>query len=130
MIVSISQKKYKIYNDGFSYLREKFQQGNEFQQGFSELDRIISFSMSCEGTSHLQSVNDILTGSFRYLANGDNPQARKALQKQIEEVMLKSSSGKFKEYGFLLRPKMQKNLPAGVKAEYQMLRSFLNSNNE
>lgn len=120
-------KKGKMYKDGFEYLKEKFQLGNDYSGSYRSLNNILSFGMSCEGSSHLQSVNDILTGSLRYLANGSNPTARKALQSQLQSVMWKDTSGSYKEYGFTLRPYDRTKLSASVKAEYDNFRTFLNS---
>lgn len=120
-------KRGKLYKNGFEYLKEKFQLGNDYSGTYKPLDNILTFGMSCEGSSHLQSVNDILTGSLRYLANGTNPTARKALQSQLQKVMWKDSTGSFKEHGFTLRPYVRTKLSPSVVAEYDNFRAFLNS---
>jgi hypothetical protein len=125
--LDFSRKTKKKYKDGFEYLKEKFQQGNEYSGSYRPLENILSYSMSCEGTSHLQSLNDILTGSLRYLANGTNPTARKALQAHLQHVLWKDKFGSFKENGFTLRPYDRTKLSVSVQAEYDALRTFLNT---
>ncbi len=125
--LDFSKPTRRKYKDGFEYLKEKFRDGNEYPSGYKPLENILSISMSCEGSSHLQSINDILTGSLRYLANGTNPAARKALQTQLQSVLWQNRFGSFKENGFTLRPYDRTKLSTSVKAEYEALRSFLNS---
>ncbi|MCA0939338.1 hypothetical protein LCM28_05570 [Salipiger pacificus] len=116
------------YRDGFEYLREKFQLGNDFPDGKRKnLSRILAFGQTADGLSHASSVNDILTGGMRYVANGDKESARKDIQEDIERVMCRGDDGKFKDTGFLLRPLSRKNLPEDTLAEYDALRAFLNN---
>ncbi|WP_339689925.1 hypothetical protein [Celeribacter baekdonensis] len=117
----------KQYKDGFSYLREKSQLGNKYPNEFRPLNNILSYSMTCEGTSDLTSANDIITGSLRYIINGQNDEVRKTLQEQIKNIMWKSDYGRFQEYGLTMRPFKTNKLKDEVKAEYQILRDFLNS---
>ena len=127
--LDLSKKSMMGYNSGFDYLKEKFQQGN-FQQprkSWIKQDRIISFSMACEGTSHLSSVNDILTGSLMYLVNGPSDNIRKAIQEQLQKIMTKGPTGEFRDYGLSLYPKNRTRLDMSVDAEYGVLRAFLNT---
>jgi hypothetical protein len=127
--LDISRNSVLSYTNGFEYIKEKFQVGNKFAGHFKEIENVISFSMSCEGTSHLSSVNDILTGSFRYLVNEENDSARRALQHQLEKLMWKNNAGSFVDHGFTLRPtpKSRDKLHESIAAEYGVLRAFLNS---
>ena len=128
--LDFSKNTKNTYRDGFYYLREKFQKGNEYpKEGkHKKLSNIISYSMSTEGTSHLSSINDILTGGLRYIANGDNPIARSSIQEQLETLMWRSKNNRFHEHGFTLRPQDRSGLPPTVVAEYDALRNFLNAN--
>ena len=75
--LDLSKAKDTGFKDGFDFLRRKFQVGNEFPDGNSKkLSKIIAFAQTAEGLSHLSSVNDILTGGMRYVANGENEVAR------------------------------------------------------
>ena len=123
-----SPAKAPSYKDAFGYIREKHQKGNYFEKDetWKELDNILSFCVSCEGASHLSSVNDVLTGSLLYLVNGDKPEVRKQIQDQLQGVMYRSSTGIFREHGLILRPKDKSKLAPEVAVEYENLRDFLN----
>lgn len=127
--LNLSKKSDQGYKNSFEYLQEKFQKGNHHKNRNNWIphERVLSFPTSCEGTSHFSSVNDILTGSLLYLINGDNPEARKALQEQLTSVMWKGKSGEFRDHGLSLLPKNRDALDADVAVEYDVLRSFLNS---
>jgi len=126
--LDLSKKNVLNYKNGFDYLKEKFQKGNCFDgDRWVKHTRILSYSISCEGSSHLSSLNDILTGALMYLANGSNPDARTALQEQLESVMWKSPNSRFADFGLSLRPVDRLKLDESVEAEYELLRAFLNT---
>lgn len=53
-----------------AYFRQKFQLGLEFPHKPNQpLDRILSYSSTCDGASHFSSLADIIVGSFRYCVN-------------------------------------------------------------
>lgn len=118
------------YASGFDYLKEKFQKGNKFSSDYKNIENIISYSMASEGNSHLSILNDVLTGSLLYLANGSDISVRKLLQKQLEGVMLRSPKNVFRNYGLTLRPADRAGLDPTVGAEYDQLRIFLNTPSE
>jgi hypothetical protein len=83
--------------------------------------------MTCEGASHLASVNDVLTGSFRYLVNDtESRETRSEILRLLIELMWKDKKGQFSEYGFTLRPYNRSNLAKEIGVEYDRLRSELN----
>lgn len=124
------QKKHKEHKDGFEYLREKFQKGIKYHDNanWKPLERYLAFGMSCEGSSDLQIVSDLLTGSLRYIVNGQDDNVRLQLQDVIEKLMIKGDDGRFSGSGFHLRPLSldSKAYPVDKRIEYDRLRAFLN----
>jgi hypothetical protein len=59
----------------FTYMQKKFQVGLEYQASRRRLGNIISYSLTCDGCSHLSSVADIVIGAFRYCVNEPNNEA-------------------------------------------------------
>jgi hypothetical protein len=59
----------------FTYMQKKFRVGLEYPLSTRLLDRIISYSLTCDGCSHLASVADIVLGAFRYCVNEPNNEA-------------------------------------------------------
>ncbi|MCG3268914.1 DUF3800 domain-containing protein [Yoonia sp. I 8.24] len=125
--LDLSKKSIIGLKSGFDYLKEKFQKGNEVGDKWRKHNRIISFSMTCDGCSHLSTLNDILTGSLMYLVNGTNPTARTALQDKLEKLMWKDAAGRYKNYGLKMSPTDRSKLDSSISAEYDLLQSFLNS---
>ncbi|MGX0966763.1 hypothetical protein AB7M63_007212 [Bradyrhizobium japonicum] len=108
----------------YEYLKEKFQIGMRFpDKPAARFDRILGFSHSADGTSHLCSVADILLGAFRYCVNEpDNEDAGKAMFPTLMEMMWKRThAGQtyVNECGLVLRP--QEVQVAKYKAEYDGL---------
>jgi hypothetical protein len=55
---------------GYDYLRQRFQQPVELPDGrMPVLNRVLHYSMSCDGASNISSVVDIALGGFRFCAN-------------------------------------------------------------
>lgn len=127
--LDISKKSKLDLKNGFDYIREKFQKGNYYKNDklWLEHDRVLSFAQACEGSSHLCSVNDILTGSLMYMVNGQDPAVRNALKTQLQEVMATGPDGKFRDHGLSYYPKDKSKLASSVVSEYENLRDFLNS---
>lgn len=125
--LDLSKKSVLGYKNGFDYLKEKFQRGNNVSDQWRKHERIISFSTASEGCSHLSTLNDMLTGALMYLVNGKNPTARSALQIQLEKTMWKDTNGTFRNYGLKLNPSDKSKLDDSIVAEYDLLRNFLNS---
>jgi hypothetical protein len=112
----------------YDYLKEKFQIGMTFPDNApARLDRILGFSHSADGTSHLCSVADILLGAFRYCVNEpDNEEAGKAMFPMLMEMMWKRTQrGQtyVNECGLVFRP--QEVQVAKYKAEYDGLTTRL-----
>jgi hypothetical protein len=56
----------------FTYMQKKSQVGLEYRTSTHRLRNIISYSLTCDGCSHLSSVADIVIGAFRYCVNEQN----------------------------------------------------------
>lgn len=126
--LDISKSSVLKYKDGFEYLREKFQKGNEFQNnGFSPIKNVLAYSMTCEGASHFSSLNDVLTGSLRYVVNEDKREVRKKLQGELQQLMWRDENGVYRNKGMNLRPAHRNELDPNLSDEYNILREFLNS---
>ena len=56
---------------------KKFQVGLEYKNSarLRPLDKVIGYSLTCDGCSHLASVADIVLGAFRYCVNEPNNEA-------------------------------------------------------
>jgi hypothetical protein len=111
-------------SDPYSYLREKFQTGLTFPSGQRRrLDRIMSFSTSCDGASHLASVADVVLGSFRYCVNEpENDGPGRAMMPPLVSMMWHRRRGNrvlVRERGLILRPE-EIRVPA-YEAEYDRL---------
>lgn len=122
--------KHSSFGTGYDYLTSKFQTGNTYSNGKEDipLDRIISYGMTNAGCSYLGAVNDILTGSLRYIANEENHEIRSKIISKLAPCMAKTKTGIIREEGFTLRPYNKDKLPDEVVAEYELLRAFLNKN--
>lgn len=113
---------------GFKYLRQLFQQGNDFGQ----LNRVIHYSMSCDGASHISSMVDIALGGFRYCVNaaGDengNPDTAKKIIPPLGDMMwhVVNSKGEHQVggYGYIPYPKVINHAP--YKKKYDDLAARL-----
>lgn len=122
------QGKVNDYQDIFSYFEEKFQKGNLYpSDDYRPLDRILSYGLTNYGSSQISAANDLLTGGLRYIINEENHEVRKLLLKKIIPCMAQTTDGRYREEGLTLRPKNMKYLPQSVRAEYQILKDFLNA---
>ena len=54
---------------GYKYMAGMFAEGIEVDGRHVKLDRIVHYSMSCDGASHMSSLTDIALGSMRYAVN-------------------------------------------------------------
>jgi hypothetical protein len=59
-------------NPQFAHMQKKFQIGLEYSRSTQPLHRIVGYSLTCDGCSHLASVADIVVGAFRYCVNEPN----------------------------------------------------------
>lgn len=117
------------WKNPYEYLREKHQQGNHYpsKQEWETLSNILSYGFTADGCSNFASVNDILTGSIRYLANNQPEKTTlDAIVHHLKEVMW-CRDGVYRELGLTLRPLDRKSLSASIQAEYDILRHRLNS---
>lgn len=101
-------------NQAYSYMKDKFANGVTFPNGAKvKLRRVIHYSMSSDGASHLSSLADIALGSMRYAVNfatgqGREDVARKVLQPVAAAMWHKvapDGSHTVDGYGFLRYPK-------------------------
>lgn len=106
------------------YLKEKFQIGLTFPEKPSMvLERILSYSSTCDGASHFSAMVDILVGSFRYCVNEpDRKLAGAAMFPDLVNLMWKGKDG-LMDKGLVLRPKKVEAEPH--KKEYDELLSRL-----
>lgn len=93
------------------HLSSKFIQRNkQSKDGFNTPD-LISVSSAWDGTSHLASLCDIITGSFSYIINNPTRDiAGKALIKELRPLVWGKKEGKIYrvvDRGLLFRPKDQ-----------------------
>ncbi|MEP3297932.1 MAG: hypothetical protein ABJO27_15920 [Pseudoruegeria sp.] len=116
------------YRKSYEVLKQKFLRGNEFprKEKWEPLPNIVSYGMTCNGASHLASVNDIITGSLRYVSNEKDAKVKGILVTHLKGLMW-SKNKVFKEYGLSLRPFNRTKLSPNVAIEYEELRKFLNS---
>ncbi|MGC4111769.1 MAG: hypothetical protein QM747_15395 [Nocardioides sp.] len=112
----------------YSYMRETFAHGVAFPNGSRvKLGRVIHYSMSSDGASHLSSLTDIALGSVRYAVNfatgqGNETVARKVLQPVAAAMwhqVAPDGTHKVGGYGFLQYPKTI-NAPS-YRARYDAL---------
>lgn len=116
---------------GFGYLRDRFQQPLTLPDGRSpRLKRVIHYSMSCDGASHISSLVDLAIGGMRYCVNAATGKGRDAVAEQLLPSLAtllwsKEVNGEHyaRDRGFLLYPK---EVRAEVyKEEYAQLVSTL-----
>lgn len=98
---------------GYRLLREKFQNPLYLPDGREvQLQRIVHYSMSCDGASHISSLVDIALGGFRYCVNAamgkgsDDVAAR--LLPAVSNLMWFKQDGDNRQiggYGFLQYPR-------------------------
>jgi hypothetical protein len=99
---------------GYAYLRGKFQEGITLPDGREcKLHRIIHYSMSCDGASHISSLVDITLGGMRYAINAVTGSGKEELARQILQPLARmmwykqepSGTHQVGGYGFLRYPK-------------------------
>jgi hypothetical protein len=99
---------------GYRYLSSKFQEGIELPDGrTAKLARIIHYSISCNGASHISSLVDIVLGGMRYSVNtaggvGKEELAREILppiSRMMWHAVKPDGSWQVGGYGFLQYPK-------------------------
>jgi hypothetical protein len=97
----------------YVYMKDKFANGVTFPSGTKvKLRRVIHYSMSSDGASHLSSLTDIALGSVRYAVNfatghGKEEVARKVLQPVAEAMWHKlkpNGEHQVGGYGFIQYP--------------------------
>lgn len=98
----------------FRYLESRFQRPLEFaSSGYApRLDRIVHYSMSSDGASHITSVVDIALGAFRYCANAAMGQGSDRVAAQMLPLVArlmwhsrKGPGGRIGGYGLIQYPK-------------------------
>ena len=112
---------------GYGYMKDKFASGVTLPDGRTEkLDRVIHYSMSCDGASHMSSLTDIAPGSMRYAVNFATGQGKedvaRAIMVPLARAMWAKQIGDVRQvggYGFLKYPKDVRS--ARFQAQYDDL---------
>jgi hypothetical protein len=112
---------------GYGYMKDKFANGVSLPDGRTpKLNRVIHYSMSCDGASHISSLTDIALGSMRYAVNYATGQGKEEVARQImvplARAMWAKQEGNTRRiggYGFLKHPKEVKS--PRFEAEYKDL---------
>lgn len=112
---------------GYNYLRNRFQKPLDLPDGRTPaLERIIHYSMSCDGASHISSVVDIALGSMRYCINTAMGTGNEAVVGQLFPKVsrllwskMNGSTHQIGGYGFLQYPKIVKS--DTYRADYDTL---------
>ncbi len=101
---------------GYEYFKEKFAKGVVLPNGQAPpLNRVLHYSMSCDGASHISSVVDICIGGIRYCINaatgkGPDDVARKVFP-SVSRMLWHQPTATGRQiggYGFLQYPKTVK----------------------
>lgn len=117
-------------NSENSYFKDKFQNGLTFPQTPAQpLSRILAYSSTCDGASHLASVADIVVGSFRYCVNEpEGVTAAANIWPQVVKMMWgRKEGGKYsvRNLGLTLSPQTVQN--PEHRAKYDSLMTRLSS---
>lgn len=99
---------------GYGYLRSRFQSPLDLPDGRSpSLERVLHYSMTCDGASHVSSLVDIAIGAVRYCVNTAAGKGRDDVAQKmfpaIAQLMWHKMRGdvmKVGGYGFLMYPKV------------------------
>jgi hypothetical protein len=97
----------------YAYFQDKFANGVTLQDGRTvQLNRIIYYSATCDGASHLSSVVDIVLGGLRYCVNTASGSGKDTVAAQIfppiSRMMWSRETARKRQiggYGFLQYPK-------------------------
>ena len=92
-------------NSQFAYMQEKFQIGLKYPQTIRRLDKIIGYSLNCDGCSHLASVADIVIGAFRWCVNEPNNEVVGSKIFPLVAALMWKRGGLAEGYGLKLNPK-------------------------
>lgn len=114
----------------FDYMRRKFQVGLHLDDGTEvPLDRILSFSSTCDGASHLSSAADIVLGSFRYCINDPrNVEAATEMMRNVASMMWHRSIGDNRylgDRGLIFRPPIDRVRSRPLRQQYEELRDHI-----
>ncbi|MGN6333347.1 MAG: hypothetical protein ACTHOD_17165 [Motilibacteraceae bacterium] len=109
-MVSIDRLNEKF---GYGYLRDRFQNPLSLPDGRSVvLSRVLHYSMTCDGASHLSSLVDIALGGVRYCVNAATGRGKDDVAEQlfpaVAKLMWQKRVGddiQVGGYGFLQYPK-------------------------
>lgn len=120
---------------GYKYMSDMFANGIEVDGRSEKLRRIVHYSMSCDGASHMSSLTDIALGSMRYAVNyaggkGKEEVARNLMVPLARAMWHKKVAGKNERrvggYGFLKYPRTEVRVPA-YRKKYDDLLAALES---
>lgn len=120
---------------GFDYLRDRFQKPLDLPDGREpKLERIVHYSISCDGASHMSSVVDVVLGAFRYCVNaasgsGNDEVARQLIPRVVELMwsMRVGDEETVSMYGYLPYPRTIKSpvYAAAYASVHSRLDSYL-----
>lgn len=97
----------------FAQLKNNFQNGLTIENTGAkvELDRVLMYSATCDGASHISSAVDVVLGGFRWVVNTqDKPQfgsTQRKIFSNIAKMMYAKNEGdilRVRDYGLILRP--------------------------
>lgn len=116
---------------GYAYLRSRFQSPLDLPDGRSPaLNRVLHYSMTCDGASHLSSLVDLAIGGMRFCVNAATGEGRDAVAEKIFPAVAKlmwsqdvAGTRHIGGYGFLSYPKDIRS--PGYAAQYDALRHQL-----
>ncbi|TMU93680.1 hypothetical protein [Streptomyces sp. DASNCL29] len=116
---------------GYRHLRDRFQKPLSLPGGREvALERVVHYSMTCDGASHMSSLVDLAVGGFRYCVNAAMGAGKGEVAEQvirpIADMMWGVQRGdKFQigDYGLVKRPIVVKS--EAFKADYDELTRLL-----
>ncbi|MBQ0883212.1 hypothetical protein [Streptomyces sp. RT42] len=116
---------------GYRHLRDRFQQPLSLPDGRKvALERVVHYSMTCDGASHMSSLVDLAVGGFRYCVNtamgAGKDEVAEQIMPSIADMMWGVQRGdKFQigDYGLVKRPVIVRS--EAFKADYDELTRLL-----
>lgn len=114
----------------YSYIEEMFRTGVNINNSVRRVPRVIHYSITSEGASHINTLVDLSLGGFRYSANAvfgaGRPEVAAQIMPNIQAMMWKGNgpnSRQIRDYGFIAHPK--NIVSPAIEADYKKLREGL-----
>ncbi|MGW6896276.1 hypothetical protein [Streptomyces sp. NBC_00624] len=116
---------------GYRHLRDRFQKPLLLPDGREvALERVVHYSMTCDGASHMSSLVDLAVGGFRYCVNSamgaGKEEVAEKIMRPIADMMWGVQRGdKFQigDYGLIKRPVVVRS--DAYRADYDELTRLL-----